>query len=202
MFEKKINNAESMKNMALEYLNEKYDDTFSALGYSDGDWAYDYSTVSFISEKYGDTFEVLISQEDETYIIKDNYFMLTMKEDAEKYYEAFASKYGYTVEVKVRFISLGTSEIDANMPFSDYITNGKCNMEVYFISSSAFTDEHVKSIMTDICNAKNMGIFRFVVTNDRDLLSQYTISEIINEKADSVLEKKSYSIDSHYEIVE
>lgn len=202
MIKNKTNKAEEMKEMALEYLNNSYEDTFTAKGYSSSSWAYDYSLVSFTSKKYSDTVRVYIYEENGAYSFDDDYFRLTMKDDAEKYFESFISEYGYNAEVKVRFISLGASEINANAPFTDYAANGRCNMEVYFISGDAFAQSDVKAVLTDLSSAKIMGIFRFVVTNDSELLSQYSISEIVNEQADSILEEHSYSINSSFEIAE
>ena len=76
------NKADKIKNKALEYLNANYDDTFTALGYSDGDWAYDYSTVNFTSEKYSKSVEVKVYEENGTYAFTDDYFKLYMENDA------------------------------------------------------------------------------------------------------------------------
>lgn len=39
-------------------------------------------------------------------------------------------------------------------------------------------------------------------TSDEDLLSIYSISEIVNEKTGSIIEKKSYTINSNFKVVE
>lgn len=203
MSENKTNKAERMKEIALEYLNENYDDNFSALGYSDGDWAYDYSTVKFTSDKYSEAVEVKIYEDNGNYAFKDNYFKLNMREDAENYFAALSSKYGYVAEVKVRFISSELPDtITNNANFAEYVTTEKCNVEVYFISNSDFAKSDIASILTDISAAKIMGNFRFAVTNDPDLLSQYSISEIVNEKAESVSKKESFTVNSNFEVVE
>lgn len=203
MSENKTNKAEEMKEIALEYLNGNYSDNFTALGYSDGDWAYNYSTVNFTSQKYNDIVEVKIFDENGNYSFKDDYFQLVMREDAENLFVSIASKYGYSIEIKVRFISSEFPETLANdATFLDYIATGKCNLEVYFISSSAINENDINSILTDICDKKIMGNIRFIVTDDADLLAQYSISEIVNKKAESVLQKQSYLIDSTYKVVE
>lgn len=99
------NKAEKTKDIALEYLNENYDDTFTALGYSDGDWAYDYSVVNFTSEKYSKSFEVRVYEIDGNYSFKDDYFKLYMENDAVSYFKNTVNKYGKENEIKVRFIS-------------------------------------------------------------------------------------------------
>lgn len=197
------NKAEKTKDIALEYLNENYDDTFTALGYSDGDWAYDYSTVNFTSAKYSKSVEVRVYEIDEKYSFKDDYFKLYMENDAVLFFKNIVSKYGKENEIKVRFISPELPDsLSTKATFSDYVASAKCNMEVYIISSSAFNESDINAILSDICNAKIMGNFRFTVTNDKDLLSAYGISEIVNEKADSIIEKKSYSINSSFKVVE
>lgn len=195
------NKAEKTKDVALEYLNENYDDTFTALGYSDGDWAYDYSTVNFTSAKYSKPVEVRVYEIDEKYSFKDDYFKLYMENDAVLFFENIVSKYGKENEIKVRFVSPELPDsLSTKATFLDYVSSAKCNMEVYIISSSAFNESDINAILSDICNAKIMGNFRFIVTTDKDLLSAYGISEIVNEKADSIIEKKSYSINSSFKV--
>lgn len=197
------NKVEKIKDKALEYLKANYDDTFTALGYSDGDWAYDYSTVNFTSEKYSKSVEVRVYEESGTYSFTDDYFKLYMENDAVAYFKNIVSKYGKENEVKVRFVSPELPEsLNTKSTFSDYVASAKCNLEVYVVSGFEFSERDISAILSDICNAKIMGNFRFVVTNDKDLLSAYSISEIVNEKADSIIEKKSYSINSSFKVVE
>lgn len=197
------NKADKIKDKALEYLNANYDDTFTALGYSDGDWAYEYSTINFTSEKYSKSVEVRVYEENETYAFTDDYFKLYMENDAVAYLKNIVSKYGKNTEIKVRFVSPELPDsLNNKSTFSDYMASEKCNLEVYIISDSAFNDSDITAILSDICGAKIMGNFRFTVTNDNDLLSAYSISEIVNEKADSIIEKKSYSINSNFKVVE
>lgn len=196
------NKAEKIKDKALEYLNENYDDTFTALGYSDGDWAYDYSTVNFTSEKYSKSVEVRVYEANGTYSFQDNYFKLYMENDAVSYLKNIVSKYGKENKVKVRFVSPELPDsLDTNATFSDYVSSSKCNLEVYIVSDSAFNERDITAILSEICDAKIVGNFRLIVTNDKDLLSAYSISEIVNEKTDSIIEKKSYSINSSFEVV-
>lgn len=197
------NKAEKIKDKALEYLNNNYDDTFTALGYSDGDWAYDYSTVNFTSEKYSESVEVRVYEENGTYSFTDDYFKLYMENDAVAYLKNIVSKYGKDNEVKVRFISPKLPDLlNTKATFSDYVASEKCNLEVYVISGSAFNESDITDILSALCDAKIMGNFRFLTTTDINLLSQYSISEIVNEKADTITEKKSYSINSSFEVVE
>lgn len=197
------NQVETIKNKALEYLNANYDDTFTALGYGDGDWAYDYSTVNFTSKKYSESVEVRVYEENGTYTFTDDYFKLYMENDAVLYLKDIVSRYGKNTEIKVRFISPELPDsLNNQSTFFDYVLSEKCNLEVYFISNSAFNESDITAILSYICNAKIMGNFRFTVTNDEALLSIYSISEIVNEKAGSIIEKKSYTINSNFKVVE
>ena len=197
------NKADKIKNKALEYLNANYDDTFTALGYSDGDWAYDYSTVNFTSEKYSKSVEVRVYEESGTYAFADDYFKLYMENDAVACLENIVGKYKKDSEIKVRFISSELPDsLNNKSTFSDYLASEKCNLEVYIISDSSFSESDITAMLSDICDAKIMGNIRFTVTKDKDLLSAYSISEIVNDKADSIMEKKSYSINSNFKVVE
>lgn len=197
------NKAEKIKEIALEYLNANYDDTFTAVGFSDGDWAYDYSTVNFTSAKYSKTVEVRVYEIDEKYYLKDDYFKLYMEKDAVLFFKNIVNEYVKENEIKVRFISPELPDLlSTKSTFSDYVASEKCNLEVYVITGEAFSERDISAILSNICNAKIMGIFRFAVTNDKELLSAYNISEIVNEKADSIIEKKSYSINSYFKVVE
>ena len=197
------NKADKIKNKALEYLNANYDDTFTALGYSDGDWAYDYSTVNFTSEKYSKSVEVRVYEESGTYAFADDYFKLYMENDAVACLENIVGKYKKDSEIKVRFISSELPDsLNNKSTFSDYLASEKCNLEVYIISDSSFSESDITAMLSDICDAKIMGNIRFTVTKYKDLLSAYSISEIVNDKADSIMEKKSYSINSNFKVVE
>ena len=46
-----ITSPEYVREKALEYLAANYDDTFTVVAYTDGGWAYDYSSVFLTSPK-------------------------------------------------------------------------------------------------------------------------------------------------------
>lgn len=194
----KPDDPEKVKQIALDYLYENYpDDTFTALGYSGENFAYDYKIINFQSEKYLNYFEVRLYDEDDVseYIIEDEYFKLAMKEDAEKYFTSIASKYYDKVEVKVEFSSLELpEEISKSTDFSEYVDSEKCYMEVYFISDLDLIEADINSLLSDIKDRKIEGHFKFLLTTDEDLLKNYSISEIVNEKWDSVMEENRYYI--------
>jgi hypothetical protein len=199
----KSNKPEKMKDIALAYLAENYDDNFQALGYSDGGWAYPYETVNFRSEKYGETVEVKIYETDGTYTFKDNYFKLYMKSDALSYFRALIKKLGHTSEIKVRFESLKLPDsLEKNASFAEYVASGECDVEVYIITASEISEDDRERFLAKLCEDKIMGIFRFVVTSDEKLLASYDISGIVNEKGDAIIETKNYYINGSYQVTE
>lgn len=119
------NTAEKMRDLALNYLCTKYDDTFTAKGYSDSNWAYDYATVTFSCEKYEDeTVEVRIHKSaDGTYWYEDNYFRLTMKSDAEGYFKKIVKN--ADTRIKIRFPGgVWSGDIDDAKTFEEWINKG------------------------------------------------------------------------------
>jgi len=196
------NCAEEMQRLALDYLNNLYDDEFMPRSYSSSDWAYNYESVIFSSKKYDDSVVVRIYEDNGNYVFKDNYYELSMKAEAEQFFKDIAKNNGCMLETKVRFISLGSDDINAADPFSKYVEQGNCHLEVYFIANQSFGDAIINSILNDVCKAKVKGNMRFLVTDDSELLDEFSISEIVNEKSESVLEKKSYTINSSFQVVE
>jgi hypothetical protein len=197
------NRPERMKDLALAYLEENYDDSFKPLGYFDGGWAYPYETVTFTSEKYGKAVEVIIYDNDGKYTFEDDYFQLYMQSDAISYFRALIKKLGYTSEIKVRFESLKLPDsLERNASFAEYVASGKCDVEVYIITASEISERDRERFLAKLCENKIMGHFRFVVTSDEYLLASYDISGIVNEKEDTIMEKKSYSINSSYQVTE
>lgn len=199
----KNNKPEDIKNIALKYLNENYTDEFTVLGYSGANWAYNYATVNFLSETYSGDVEVRIYEDNGVYSFEDDYFKLYMKTDAENFFKSLVSEYNSNVVVKVNFISSELPEaLATSASFSDYLSSEKCNMEVYFISNKSYKESDIKSILSSVCDSKVMGHFRFVVTDDSELLSQFSISEIVNDKVEKIIEEQSYTINSDFQIVE
>lgn len=193
--------AEEIMDLALNYLTENYDDHFSARGYVDSNWMYEYETVTFVSEKFSEVVEVRIFNEDDHYFFTDNYFKLRMQKDAEEYMNKLASSCNVNSEVRIRFISSQLPKtLENNATFSDYVATGECNMEVYFISDSAYSENEVTSILKELCSAKIMGVITFATCKDSKLLSQCGISDIINKKYDSILSWQRYTIDNGFSI--
>lgn len=194
-----FNKEPSTKELALQYLSSKYNDNFTLCGYLSKSWAYSYETITYYSEKYSDKVTVYVYGDKGDYSYKDNYYMLSMKDDAQNYFEKFPQKYGYSIETKVKFIPSEIYNINGNDPFEKYAKSEKCMADVYFICKSNYSNNDMEAIIKDICNSKIMGSVYFWVTNDNNLLSQYDLDYIFNYKMDSVLDEQYYSINNLFE---
>jgi len=195
------NKAEIIKDAALKHLEQNYSDSFKPLGYVSDDWAYDYSTVSFESKKYDDTVEVRVYSGDSEYIFEDNYFTLVMHDDSEEFFDRIIRGYGLSAVVKTKFVSFSLPKnLDGELSFAEYVSSEQCNMEVYLITEADVDSQILESILTDICNAKIMGLVKFVTTNDKNLLSDYDIDAIANNEKELVKSKTSYCIDNEFHV--
>ena len=74
-----FNKEPSTKELALQYLSNKYNDNFTLCGYLSKSWAYSYETITYYSEKYSDKVIVYVYGDKGDYSYKDNYYMLSMK---------------------------------------------------------------------------------------------------------------------------
>ena len=196
-----FNKEPSTKELALQYLSSKYNDNFTLCGYLSKSWAYSYETITYYSEKYSDKVIVYVYGDKGDYSYKDNYYMLSMKDDAQNYFEKFPQKYGYSVETKARFLFSDSYYVDGNDSFPDYLKSGNCKIEIYYICQSDLLENDSKTILKDIYNSNSkikLGFIYFIVTNDKDLLSQYTIDEIVNDKRDNILREWNYTINNKY----
>lgn len=191
---------ESYEELTLKYLNDTYsnkNDTFTFISYQYDLFPGSHDCCYFKSEKYNETITVYFSKENNNYSFRDNYFQLYMKEDAEKYFYDISKQY-QTIETKVRFSSPYLS--NASSSFDEYINNGECNIDVYFISNNKFTDENINSILNNIINDKIYGCFNFIVTDDQNLLSNYTLDAILNNQSEMFVSNDKYYINSNFQI--
>lgn len=191
----------SYETLTLEYLNSNYsseNDTFTFINCGYDLFSGWNEQCYFKSEKYNDEITVYLSEKNDKYSFEDDYFKLYMKEDAEKYFCDIASNYT-EIETKVRFISSSLS--NPNSTFDAYINSGKCNIEVYFFSNTKLTNDNINTILNKIVNDKIHGYFNFIVTNDSDLLSNYTLDDILNRQSELFVSKEKYNIDSNLQII-
>jgi len=203
-FEKQDNyvyDGQANKDLTLEYLNNTYynqNDTFTLINCGYDLYPGSNERCYFKSEKYNDEITVYITRYDDEYRIEDNYFKLYMKEDAENYFNNIANQYA-KVETKFRFSNLRLPNGEY-LYFEDFIGSGECRVDVYFISNSEVDPNDINSILNNIANNKIYGNFNFITTNDTNLLSDYTLDEILNNQSEMFVSKEDYDINYNFEI--
>ena len=166
----------------MEYLNENYDDTFTAKSYSSGGLMYSYATVAFESEQYADsTVEVRIYEnEDGTYTFAEDYYHYYMYDEAVAYFTELLDV-EIPVTVKVRFpADIWSNELNGASTFAEWIQNGNCDMEVFYITNQEVSDEKKNALVEQVAKNKIIGSVYFYTTTDEILLSDKMVSEVIN----------------------
>lgn len=200
-FNKTNKNNKSNEALTLEYLNNNYsnqNDTFTFVNCGFDLFSGWNDRCYFKSEKYNEVVTVYLSEENNNYSFKDDYFRLYMKADAENYFYDIASNYG-KFEIKVRF---GSPTLSSPIyTFDEYVNSGQCSVEVYFFSNAKLITDNIDIILNKIANDKIYGYFNFEVTDDSDLLSNYTLSDILNNKSELIVSEEKYHIDSNLQII-
>lgn len=196
------NMPEKMKETVLAYLNEEYTDTFEVKNYTSENWAYEYRSMTVYSSKYADTFNVKIYEDNEGFKFKDDYFKLTMKEDANIFFADIIEKYNQEGKTIVRFSSPALPEsLDNSATFIDYVKTGKANLDIYFLSDKDFEENDVNSILVEIRDYKIICNVYFVVIENMSLLEEYSMDEIFSAKREKIVKESYYFIDNEYKIV-
>ena len=187
---------EEMKELAQEYLNLNYNDTFTAKGYSPVSWAYPYASLRFASQKYPDeVVEVRIYEEDGSVSLKDNYFRYAMKEDAEEAFGEIVAEYESDAVIKVSFVEQTLPDgLPPQADFKTYAAMGECRLDLYIITDAELGEEIQQMILKKVQEEKIQGNVRFLVVDDLQLFGESSISDIVNEQYDHVLSQKDYSI--------
>lgn len=190
---------EKMKDLALDYLNGRYDDTFTALSFSDSNWSDEHVSVLFSSQRYGGNVEVRIWSGDDGYTFADNYFKHAMLADAQAYFAEMMTE--VPAQTKVRFLSDALpAELGADSTFAQLVASGKCNVEVYYITAEA-VDEAVRSALAEqVAASRIMGFVQFATTDRDDLLAECPIDQLGNTPETSVDKTMTYYINSAYQI--
>lgn len=199
----KYNTAEEKKELALSYLEENYDDTFTPEGYMAACWAYDYDLVTFTPAKYPDgVVNVEIHEEDGELLLKDNYFKLYMHDDAYKYLDDVISE--VIDSYNLFFVELDEEELppelDNQSTFLDYVASEQCDVVVYITTPERLDDETEMKIVQRIADNKIRGFVYFWEIEDETALSRYSFSEIVNRHSNLILYENSYTIHKDFTI--
>ena len=196
------NSAEVMRDIALEYLNENYDDTFEPESYELGGWAYDWDTVRFVPKKYPEaTVSVKVYENEGEYSFTDDYFKCYMYAEAVEYYkEIFGGE--ISVTVKVGFNELDNSKLlDGATTFKEWREKGSyCYADVYYITKEELTEESQYDIVKQIAEDRIAGYVTFFTTTEEDLLEGLSTDEVFNNQEELTEGKKRFLIDYDFNI--
>lgn len=202
MSDNKQNSPEEMRDKALNYLNSKYDDTFTSKSYSSSNWAYEYASITFNSEKYPDfVVEVRAYKNDDgTYSYQDNYFKCFMHDEAVVFFESMVNDVE-PLTVKVRFPgTIWSDELNKAVSFNEWVSNGNCTVDVFFITRQELADEDKDTVVHNIANNSISGTVTFLMTSDSNNLLDQQLDDILNAQSSYVESKSEYYINSKFEI--
>lgn len=201
MSNNKQNSAETMREIALEYLNGTYEDTFTAEGYSSSSWAYEYSSITFTSAKYPDSIiEVrAYKNDDNSYTFKDNYFKCYMLSDGEAYYKGLLET--NDCSVKVRFPStIWSDELAGATSFNDWKNQGNCTADVFVITNVELSDNVKNTFVNSVASDKIAGTITFLTTSDAELLANRQLDDILNNQSELTESKSEYFVNSNFDV--
>lgn len=191
----KYNTAEEKKELALSYLEENYDDTFTPEGYMAACWAYDYDLVTFTPAKYPDgVVKVEIHEEDGELLLKDNYFKLYMHDDAYKYLDDLISE--VIDSYNLFFVELDDvelpPELDNQSTFLDYVASGQCYVRAVITTQEKLDSETEVQIIQRIADNKIRGSVYLLEIKNETPLAMYSFNELMD--SDWILHEKRYFI--------
>lgn len=194
-----ITSPEYVREKALEYLAANYDDTFTALGYADGGWAYEHVNITFSSQKYfGAPVEMKVFEEDGNLTFVDNYYHCFMKDDAIEYFVSLLNEQG---TVFVRFPGyVWSDELNGATTFSQWKESGDCCLDVFVLTKDTLSEDTQNTFVSTVVNEKISGTITFFTTKSNVSLSGCTLDDILNNLDQYIDSEVNYSIDSNFEI--
>ncbi len=194
-----INRAEQVKGLVLDYLNERYDDSFSAQAYSAESWAYRYESMSIASAKYDAFFTVRVFTDHETPVLIDNYYHLFMQSDAEEFFQIVAAD--FATAVKVRFQeSIWSDELAGSESFADYVKSGLCDIDVFFLTNKDLAGLAAEERVQALAESKIRGTFKFIRLKPKALTMDLTVSQLYRDYAELVQEERSFFINREFAV--
>lgn len=205
----KINNAEKIKNEALDYLNSNYSDDFSPVELELKSIAYDYDTITFTSKKYNNqSLHVYRTKVDSEYTFSDDYFKLQMNNEANEYFKNLAEPILGDVEAKVRFTNQARpTKLDKEDSFSDYLEAGEVFLELYVFGediSIASTENKYKVLIDEITKKKISMFVYFIAVNSKgkEEMKNISLTDLLASETELFLERKGYLIEKDLSVKE
>jgi len=192
---------EDIRAEAMAYLDKNYSDKFTARTYTSDNWAYDYESVTFKSEKFPDSVVgVRIYKDDDgTYSFQDNYYHCYMLDSAVNYGKSLISQ--ENAVVKVRFQNtVWSDELEGARTFDEWKEHGTARADFFIITGNALSDDLQAEIVNKMAEDKVFGSVWFFVTNDKELLKDKPLDEILNNQREFIVSESKYRINSKFEI--
>lgn len=193
--------AEGTRDKAQAYLENKYNDTFTVKAFTSAGWAYPYYSMTFTSQKYsGATVEVRGYQDEngETVFV-DNYFRLDMMQDAVAYCKSMFSN--GAVSVRVRFPnSVWSDKLAGAETFAQWREHETCEMDIFVITAEELSESEQMTFSEAIAEDKICGLITFFTTDDKALLADYALNDILNNQGKLVQSQNRYYINYKFEI--
>ncbi len=152
--------AERIREEALAYLAEQYDDNFTITLLESAGISMDYDRLTVLSDAYpGESFYVNRYVKDGEELFRDNYFTLYMRRDAEQFFSDMAKqvKEGTSVQVKLK-LSVRPETMTAQSTFADMVSlHGSTELYIYLYHKEAFSkaeqDAFLEALKEAECSA-------------------------------------------------
>lgn len=197
------NAVEELKDQALAYLNENYNDTFLPVYFEGKNWAYSYDTISFTSEKYNGKSLYVYHNRTDTSVFVDNYFTLTMQYDAEEYFLKLLDMSDDDIFCRVNIDNpYRTDDLPANVTFLEYLSEGEIMLDIYFFSDNEIPKDLQEGFLSKMIEHKiNAGVQFNVVRGNTVEMTQTSLDDILNNE-NMILITKQYLIKKDFSVVE
>ena len=193
--------AEGTRDKAQAYLESKYDDTFTVKAFAAGGWAYPYDSVTFTSQKYSGAIVEVRGYQDENgeTVFVDNYYRLDMMQDAVAYCKGMFNS--GAISVRVRFPnSVWSDKLAGAETFTQWRGHGTCEMDIFVITAEALSESEQMTFSEAIAEDEIYGLITFFTTDDKELLVDCTLDDILNNQGKLIQSQSRYYINFKFEI--
>ena len=202
MENKVANKAEELKDAALVYLNENYDDVFLPVRLRSKSWMDPYDLITFKSEKYNNReFSVYRYADNE---FSDNYFTLQLEKEGQQYFEKILKEQSIEGSIKIGFFGDGRPEfLPRNPKFEDYIEYGTMSFTIYIFTEKKLDTEKRRAFIDVLVQNKFNPSIAFITTKiSLSEVESYELDEMLGKAELLFIVKNSYSISVDFEIDE
>lgn len=185
---------EEIRDICLEYLKSKYEDTFTAKGFFAKKWANEYSAITFSSAKYPDEIVEVRAYGlggDECRC-KDNYFKCFMRDEAMNYFSDIDKD--LPGRIIVRFPgSVWSDELAGISSFVQWVSSGKCLIDVFVILDQMITEERMIEYTKEVIKGNISGMVSFIVLKNNESIGM-DLDGILNNQGELVESKRDFCL--------